>query len=154
MCALQLARTLPLMNMSAEKTQDAEFRNIPQARVSPTVSKTCLPAFPCQSEVFAHCPLCSWQIQDSQGCEENILLIWIKPLMKFPELFNSVCYSSRHETPGGSGLTPRGLVLWYIKRKTTLRERRKPRWYSQMEDRPFHPQCLRMKGKPLRNAAE
>lgn len=40
------------------------------------------------------------------------------------------------------------------KHRNTQRERRKQRWYSQMEDRSINPQCLRMKGKLSRNAAE
>lgn len=72
--------TLPLMNTSAKEMQDAEFRNIPQARVSPTVSKTSQPSFPCQSEVFVHCPSSAWLIWDTLGCNENKLHIWSEPL--------------------------------------------------------------------------
>lgn len=55
--------------------------------MSPTVSETSRCPFPCQSEVFVHCPLSSWLSKDSVKkitwtSEPSLLLI----------LYNSVCY--------------------------------------------------------------
>lgn len=68
--------------------------NIPQARVSPTVSKTRLHSFPCQSEVFVHCPLSSWLIQVTLGYGENNLNIWFETFVEILKFHDSVCYFS------------------------------------------------------------
>lgn len=95
--------------MSTERMQEAEFWNIPRARVSPTVSESSRRPFPCQSEVFVHCPLSSWLTWDTLGCVENKLHIWSKPLVAIFELHNSAIFR------GGPGLTPWGFVLWLTK---------------------------------------
>ena len=106
-----------------KEIQDAKFVNIPQARVSPTVPENSWRPFPCQCQVFVHCPVSSWLIRDTLDCKENNLSIWTEPPVDSETSQLSLFFFS-HEQAGGSGLTPWGFVLrtqegsrWEMKRK-------------------------------------
>lgn len=138
----------PLMNTSAEKMQDAQIRNIPQARVSPTVSETSRRPFPCQSEVFAHCPLSSWLLRDTNmSWTFEPSLLWILELNNSVRYFSAmihqvvldrlreVCIAINHNT--GSFQVRKQNKTNTVRRRTDL----------------INPQCFRMNEKSFRNIA-
>lgn len=114
---LQRSSAASLNPPSREPWKDAEqveFRNIPQARVSPAGSKSRRRPFLYQSGVFAHFPL-SCRLNLRHSCKENRLHIC--PVQR---LLNLQLFLSSGPT-GGPGFRPRGSARRRAKTKGRLR---------------------------------
>lgn len=148
---LQQSSAASLNPPSHEPWKDAErvqFRNIPQARVSPAGSESRRRPFLYQSGVFAHFPL-SCRLELRHSCKENRLHIW--PVQR---LLNLQLFLSSGPT-GGPGFRPQGSARGQAKTKGRLRV-----WGGNKTDKIrrktdlIHRYCFWMQESPWRNVAE